>query len=128
MAAALTIADYFVGHAQAAFEQMGADGALDAARGVLQHLSRRGIETFTVRSLFSELPRTKFERVSDLMDALDTLEAHGWVIHLPTPRRDGPGRKGSDAYTVHPAAQSAQSAQSAETDTATSNEADRDAA
>jgi hypothetical protein len=120
MRRALDLATYFLAHALAAFDLMGTDSAVADARYLLGHLGQRGTETFTVRDLFTELPRTRFERTNDLRSALAVLEDHGWLARLPTPQPTGPGRPPSPTYVVHPLTHAAQSAQYAESDSADS--------
>jgi replicative DNA helicase len=112
MRAALAIGDYYLAHALAVFDLMGADRSLDAARAVLGHLHARGTTETTVRDLFTGLPRSRFPKSADVAAALDVLEDYGWVTRLPPPEQTGPGRPASPRYEVRPpdAAQSAQSA------------------
>lgn len=111
MNAAIDLAVYFTGHALAAFDLMGADAGVDDARYVLDHLSRKQTERFTVRSLFTDLPRSRFAKTHDLRAALDVLEDRHWVKPEPAPERTGPGRPPSPTYLVNRAAVSAQYAQ-----------------
>lgn len=112
--AAVVLSDYYVGHALAAFDLLGADHGTDQATEVLDHLRRRHAETFTIRSLFSEVARTRFAKVEDLAVAVQVLEDHGWVARIATEPVSGPGRRPSPGFTVHPDTWSAISAVSAE--------------
>jgi len=114
MRAALTVGDYYLAHALAVFDLMGADHSFDAARVVLEHLHGRETTETTVRDLFTALSRSRFPKVVDVAAALDVLEECGWVARLPQPKHVGPGRPPSPRYRVHPPTTAAESAQSAE--------------
>jgi len=113
MRAALALADYYVAHALAVFDLMGADHKLDAARAVLTHLHARKVTETTVRDLFTALPRSRFPKSADLAAALDVLDEYGWVARMPPPQHPGPGRTPSPRYRVHPSVTAAQVAQCA---------------
>jgi hypothetical protein len=100
--AALRMADYFTAHALAAFDHMGVDPVLEAARELYVWLERFRPEKFTKRELFSAVSRSRFPKVGDLDAPLDLLEQHGWIRREPEPERTGPGRKPSPTYLVHP--------------------------
>jgi replicative DNA helicase len=113
MASAVRVAGYLTAHALAAFDGMGADPVLEAARELYAWLERARPEKFTKRELFSAVSRSRFAKVGDLDGPLELLEQHGWIRREPEPERAGPGRKPSPAFLVHPAlaAESAVSAQ-----------------
>ncbi|MGH3322229.1 MAG: YfjI family protein [Streptosporangiaceae bacterium] len=102
MRAAVRLGEYFTTHAVGAFDAMGADPDLDAACAVHAWLERTRPEQFTVRELFTALPRSRFRKVTDLEQPLALLEQHGWIRRQPEPPRNGPGRPPSPAYAVHP--------------------------
>jgi replicative DNA helicase len=104
MAAALRFGDYLTAHALAAFDAMGADPELADARYLLAHLDRNRVERFTVRDLFSDLPRGRFGKVADLTAPLALLADHGYVRELEPPERKGPGRRPSPTFLVNPLA------------------------
>jgi hypothetical protein len=111
--AAARLGHYFLGHALAVFDQMGADPTLDDARVVLEWFIGQGRHQFTRRDAFSGLSRARFRKVVDLDPALRLLADHGYVRAAPTP--DGPsarGRPGSPVWEVHPRA--AETAETAE--------------
>ncbi len=85
MAAALTLAEYFTGHAVAIFGRMGADDATDDAAGVLRWLRTRSPE-FSTR----DICRSRDWPTERVQAALDLLERYGWV--RKNPARGGPGR------------------------------------
>ncbi|MDP9395576.1 MAG: YfjI family protein [Actinomycetota bacterium] len=115
MRAALSVGDYYLAHALAVFDLMGADHSLDAARAVLSHLHAREIGETTVRDLFTALPRSRFPKSANVAAALEVLEDYGWCARQPQPEHTGPGRPPSPRYRVHPPTIAAQSAQSAKT-------------
>jgi replicative DNA helicase len=102
MAAAVRAAGYFTAHALAAFDGMGVEPAVEDARAVLAWLERTRPERFTRREAHMGLSRSRFPKVGDLDGPLDLLEQHGYIRHLPDAEREGPGRRPSPAYEVHP--------------------------
>jgi hypothetical protein len=112
---AARIGHYFLAHALAAFEHMGADPVSDDAQHILGWIIRTGTARFTRRELFSAVNRGRFGKVTDLDPALDVLDTHGHIRreHEP-PTLTGPGRRPSPAFLVHPNHASAASARSAE--------------
>ncbi|MGI5225729.1 YfjI family protein [Actinoallomurus sp. CA-142502] len=99
---ATRIGEYYIAHALAAFDAMGADPDVDNARTVLTWLENNQPERFTVRELFTVLPRSRFKRVGSLEPPLDLLEQHGWIRRQAEPPRNGPGRPPSPTYVTHP--------------------------
>jgi hypothetical protein len=120
---AIQLGDYFAEHAQAAFGLLG-ETDTSAAAYLLDFIERREIKAFSLRELLTHLPRGRFAAAEDVAQAVDVLEENGWVIPVPPPERNGPGRKSSPRFIVHPematfraaemAAESAESAESAE--------------
>ena len=98
---AVRIGTYFAEHARAALGLLGESDTGDASY-VLDYLARKGIESFTIRSLHVELPRGRFATAEDVSTAVDVLTEHGFVAAEPPPERTGPGRKPSPGYRVHP--------------------------
>jgi len=119
MADAIKLADVLAAHYRAATEAMGLDRTTEDA-GYLLPIIRRIAQpavamttthVFTVRELFSAVTRSRFPKVRDMTAALDLLQDHDWIMRLPDPERDGPGRKPSPKYALNPAAKSAVSAE-----------------
>lgn len=102
MSAAITIGEYFATHALAAFDAMGTDPNHENALTIHTWLTKKHLERFTIRELFSGLPRGRFPKVADLDPALEILEQHGWIRRQPDPPKNGPGRRPSPTYTTHP--------------------------
>jgi hypothetical protein len=110
--AATRLGQYFLAHALAVFDRMGADPELDDARHVLDWIVRSGRTSFPRRDAFSALSRLRFRKVADLEPALHTLADHGYLRQTPVEvRQGGAGRPSSPRWEVHPA--SAQSTESA---------------
>ncbi len=107
--AAARLGTYYLGHALAVFDLMGADPMIEHARAALEWIVRR--DTFTRRDLFTAIRRGRFRKVTELDPVLDLLSAHGFIRPGPAPPPTG-GRPASPPYEVHPrAAEAAQAAQ-----------------
>ncbi|MFG1999716.1 DUF3987 domain-containing protein [Spirillospora sp. NPDC048911] len=101
-AMARQIGDYFLAHAQAAYDLIGADPDLADARAIRDWLIRTGTRRFTARDAVQAL-RPRFRKVADLDPGLRVLEAHGWIRRLPSsPRGHSAGRAPAAVYEVHP--------------------------
>ena len=113
--AAAHLGHYFLAHALATFEHMGADPLTEDAQHVLDWIIRTRTARFTKRELFNAMPRGRFPRVADLDPALELLESHGHIRPEAEPARPGPrgGRPRSLAYDVHPQHHSAEPAEPA---------------
>ncbi len=109
---AIRIGHYLLAHARAAYEQMGTDPEVEAARYVLAWMTAHATETFTVRELF-QATRGRFKRVAALQPALTILREHSFIREQVLPPRPGPGRKPSATFEVNPllAPQNAQNPQ-----------------
>ncbi|MFG1998311.1 DUF3987 domain-containing protein [Spirillospora sp. NPDC048911] len=94
------IGEYFTIHAQAAYDAIGADPAVNDARALLDWAERTGTTRFTARDVIHALKR--FRKVADLEPAIRVLESHGWIRRLPTLPKSGPGRKAGTTYETHP--------------------------
>jgi replicative DNA helicase len=101
MTGAISSAEYFTAHALAAFEGMGADPLLEDARHVLGWLKRTQAEKFTKRDLF-RATQSRFRKIADLDPALSILDQHGYIRQDERADRQGPGRRPSPEYIVHP--------------------------
>jgi hypothetical protein len=101
--AAARLGQYFLAHALAVFDRMGADPTSDDARAVLDWIARTGAEHFSRRDAFTGLSRARFRKVTELSPAMELLEAHGF-IRLATPSAPTGGRPSSPRWEVHPRA------------------------
>jgi replicative DNA helicase len=108
--AAARIGHYYLAHALAVFDHMGADPLVDDARAVLDWIARTGPARFTRRDAFNETRGPRFRKVTDLDPALELLVEHGYLRSVPPPPAT-PGRPPSPAFDVHPRAQLAEPAQ-----------------
>lgn len=91
-ACARQVGDYFLTHAQAAYDLIGADPDLADARALRDWIARTGIHRFTARDAVQAL-RPRFRKVADTEPGLRVLETHGWIRRLPSaPRASAAGR------------------------------------
>ncbi|MFJ2632717.1 YfjI family protein [Streptomyces sp. NPDC087422] len=102
MHAAVTLADYFAGHALAVFDRMGANEAADRARTVVDLLRANHWPEVSKRDLMVKLSRAEFPTAAELDAPLALLEDHGYLRALPALRTAGRGRPPSPRYVVHP--------------------------
>jgi replicative DNA helicase len=110
---AITLAQYLLPHALAAYAEIGADPAVAASRRVIRWLADTHTEAFTKREAFRALAGS-FQRASDLDPVLELLSDHNYVRPINMDERAGPGRKPSQRYDVNPALHGPQSAQAAQ--------------
>jgi hypothetical protein len=101
MAAALEVGGYLIDHAIAAFDMMGADPRVEAARRIGRWIVANRKATFTKREAFRALRgQAMFATIDRLTAGLGALDEHGWVRQLAPER--GPGRPPS-RYETNPA-------------------------
>lgn len=93
--AAAKLGNYFTVHALAAFDSMGADPDLDAARVILDWLTKNRVATFTRRDIYRPLHR-RFRKATDLDPGLRVLAEHGWIRELDNERSR------TSTYLTHP--------------------------
>lgn len=108
--AAIKIGHYLIPHAKAAFQQMGADPEVEAAKHVLRWIERSGRKDFSKRDAFQGT-KGRFKRVEKLEPALEILAKHDYIRELPRRTEPGPGRKKSPTFRVNPFAQKSQYSQ-----------------
>ena len=99
--AAVQIARYLVPHAQAVFDAMGSDEALDGAQHVLRWIKRYEKQLFTKRDL-QQATKNRFKRVEELDGPLGLLVDHNIIRTRPQQHREGAGRPPSAVYEVNP--------------------------
>jgi replicative DNA helicase len=94
--AAARIGHYYLAHALAVFDLMGADPVIDNARALLAWIQRRGKTVITRRDAFDQ-NRGRFGKAANTDPALATLEDHGHI------RRIDPatGRRGRPSISFH---------------------------
>lgn len=110
MTAAVTLAEFFIEHALAAFDAMNADPVIADAVTIIEAVIGRDLSEFTVRELHRTIVRSRFGSAADAGPALALLSQLGWIRRAQVEPKDGPGRKPSPAYEVHPSARNAQNA------------------
>ena len=99
VAAAVTIADYFVAHAGAAFGEMADSPTMALARRVMAWIERHDYpDDFTVRDLHQH---NRDERPQDLLLALRLLAERGIVYEVRV-EASGPGRNPSPRFLANP--------------------------
>lgn len=108
MADVLAMAPYFVAHAKAVFDLMGAnsDGRLTPLRDLVTWLRNRPKPEapFSARDAWQALKGRRWASdMDDMTDALNELEDYGWIAQIHVPEIPGKrGRKPSPKYDVHP--------------------------
>lgn len=98
MLGSISLGEYFVAHAKAAFGLMGSDAATALARRLLGWLAETAITAFSQRDAQRT---TGAARVVQLDEPLLLLAEHGYIREQLT-GREGPGRKPSPRFTVNP--------------------------
>lgn len=85
---AFALGAYFLAHASAAFDAMGANPEIEAAKRVLQWVRDTRADTFTKRQVFNSIRRSSIFPTANTLDApLALLEAHGYVRPLDEGKR-----------------------------------------
>lgn len=93
---------YYLTHALAVFDYMGADPLVEDARHLVDWIGRRGQPAFTRREAYAP-NRSRFAKPADLDPALALLVDHGFIQPLEAPARgSGGGRPASPRFAVHP--------------------------
>jgi replicative DNA helicase len=101
IARAITIGQYMIPHARAAFIEMGTDPAIHAARRVLSWVAQAQPHEFTKREAYQATKGT-FKHASDLDPVLELLTYHSYIRPIEMDERGGAGRKPSQRYEVNP--------------------------
>ena len=90
-ASAIELGEFFLAHAKAAFDCMGADPKVARAQRVLRYLAQKQIGEISRRDLYRQLA-THFKDTDELDGTLEFLEERGYVrVDRPAP---GPGQRG----------------------------------
>jgi replicative DNA helicase len=102
-AGAARLAAYWVEHARAVFDLMGADPRTDDARWLLDWIGRTNLTQFTRRDAHHTAPRGRFAKATDLDPALSLLEEHGYLRRVDAdPSGPKGGRPPSPRFLVNP--------------------------
>ena len=102
LANAHTLIEYYTQHTLAAFDTMTTDPTTDRARHLLDWIDHTNTTRFTARDAFTNQPRARFPKMTDLDPAISLLEQHGYLRRLPAPPSSGRGRPPTPAYEVNP--------------------------
>lgn len=99
---AICLGHYFIGHAQAAFSEMGADPVVEDAKQVMRWARKHGLTEFSRRDLWRHM-LNRF-RTADAMDpALNLLVSHHYLRPVYPERPAGQvGRVPSPRFEVNP--------------------------
>lgn len=93
---------YYLAHALAVFDYMGADPLVEDARYLLDWIGRRGQQVFSRRDAYAP-NRARFAKPADLDPALGLLVDHGFIQPVEPPARGSSGgRPASPRFAVHP--------------------------
>jgi hypothetical protein len=98
---AAALGDYYLTHALAVFDHMGADPTVEDARAILDWMNRCNRSRFTRRELFRGVSSTRFRKVTDLDRPLNLLEQHDYIRRGAAPPPTG-GRPAAPPYDVNP--------------------------
>ncbi|MGN8159504.1 YfjI family protein [Salinisphaera sp. SWV1] len=101
MNAALELMAVISKHSLAAFDLMGADDGIAAARRIWEWIAEGYVRRFTVREAHIAL-RSYFPRAKDVRNALDILEERGYLRVLDLPSSSSGGRPPSPIVQVRP--------------------------
>jgi DNA polymerase-1 len=93
--------EYYLPHAAAAFDLMGADATVTGARRVWQWIAEERLSEFSKRDAFNA-SRAVFDTVDQLQPCLDLLERHYLIRQRGPATRQGRGRPSSPMYDVNP--------------------------
>jgi hypothetical protein len=102
MARAIRLAKYLLPHAQAAYAEIGADPAVDAAKTILRWIEKAGAFAFTRRECYRGVRGPLFKSADDCDAPLRLLADHNYIREAETIERAGVGRKPSPTYEVNP--------------------------
>lgn len=98
---AIEIGRYLIPHAQAAYAEMGADPAIEAAMYVLRWIEKAGVGCFTQRDVY-QATKGRFKKVETLVPVLELLESQNYIRALIKSSQSRRGRKASQLYEVNP--------------------------
>lgn len=96
---AITLGSYFIQHAKAAYDLMGADDVTENAKYILNAVTKRRLEKFTRRDVMRLCRR--FKTAGEVQPALDVLVDRGFLWEEVKETREFKKPKGTD-YLVNP--------------------------
>lgn len=100
MRSAVTIGEYFLEHAKAAYSLMGADPINKQCEYLLSAIKRDGLAEFSRRDAMRTCRR--FKTAESLQAVLNRLCEYGYIAPKPTEPYNGVGRKPSEVYLTNP--------------------------
>ncbi len=104
MEMALGLAAILTDHAQLAFQQMGADPAVECGKKILKWIADERIELFTARDAFNVVRGdSRFSKMDLVLPGIKELEDRSFIRQVANEKK-GPGRKPSSKYEVNPLA------------------------
>lgn len=83
MQEAICIGNYFLEHAKAAFQLMGADESTSDAKYVLKQIEKRATEPELTKNEIYRSCRGRFKKADDILPALDILAEYGYIRTSP---------------------------------------------
>lgn len=99
---AISIGKYFLEHAQHAYALMGSDPTMQLAKFLLDKIKKKKISRYKEWE-FRDLARSKhIDSFSDLIPAVELLEACGVLRREKAEERAGSGRKSDDYVVINP--------------------------
>lgn len=99
MCRAVAIGEYFIRHALAALNLMGADNLTKDCKYLIEIVRKKALREFTLREIMRLCQR--FKKKEQLLPVLDHLSDFGY-IREKTEDHDGRGRPASQSYLVNP--------------------------
>lgn len=98
----VTLARYFLAHAERVYCSSGRDQRIAGAKAVLRWVIAKGERTHKRRDMYVSLHGSRFQRSQDLDEPLDLLTERGYLRRLGDSSK-GPGRPSGGAFEVNPA-------------------------
>jgi len=98
--AAITVGDYLLAHAGAAFAAIGSDPMLEGAQHLLRWIEHHGEVSFSKRAIY-DANRARFPTVADIEKPVALLVAYGY-LRRSDPIKGQPGRPPSPTFFVNP--------------------------
>ncbi len=96
---AIELGHYFISHARAAFDLMGADPDVELAEKVLRWIRSERLQTVSKRDAWQRLKGGSVKEANDLDRPLEILVSHGYLRR--TAPAEGTGRR-SELYEINP--------------------------
>ncbi|MGN0487873.1 MAG: DUF3987 domain-containing protein [Ruminococcus sp.] len=96
---AITLGSYFIQHAKAAYDLMGADEITEDAKYILNAVTKRRLDSFTRRDVMRMCQ--KFRKAADIQPALDMLTDRGFLWE-EVPESTGFKKPKGSTYLVNP--------------------------